>query len=76
MIEVTLWGGTQDGSGCITYLIDIPTDHKALPPGGYFKAAPTATAIRRALTEVETQHPNWRISKIDVRDTPDKVLQP
>ena len=74
MIEVTIWHGNVNGDGYSKYLIDIPTDGFGRPD--YFTSTPTVTAVRRALIEFSTQHSNCRMSKIDIRETPDKVLQP
>ena len=74
MIEVTFWWSGSGGDGYNKYLIDVPTD--AVKPNEYFKAYSGATAIRRALSEFEKEHKDWRIQRVEVRDTPDKMLQP
>jgi len=74
MIEVSIWWGNGDGNAISRYLIDIPTD--GCSPVDFFTAKPTVTAIRRALSEFETSQPHCRISQVDIRETPDKVLQP
>lgn len=74
MIEVTIWCSSVNGDGARTFLIDVKTD--SAPSREYFAAAQPANAIRRALVEFEKDPvtSRSRITRIDVRTTPDKVL--
>lgn len=73
MIEVTIWFSNADGDGCQRYLINEPTDSQR--GAAFFRSNASRRAIQCALLEF-CEKQDYRVTRIDLRDTPDEILQP